>query len=370
MCELLNVFIQPTATGEARQEVAKLIKAQAETLKQEQDGISLMTLGYNAKPNVKRSIAKSQYTRFINEGIREVKKLDTQAVILHSRTKTTGLVHKDNTHLFNREGWYMAHNGWVSKLSSYGAYSTGQYSGQKWLWDSEYHDYMPSGYQYKRGEGDDYKPVTGFASELPAGWVSKNKYKRVSRGYLTLSSLFEDCAECQKVTPDVCLNHIRAYAQFIEYENTMIAYGKQDNINAPSLIEPINKPFNVISDVIHEADEKPSKTDSELFLEALNLASLSREYLKKKMTELSFSGVATLINPASGVAYFLASREIDLVTDLKNYIALASYAPAVPKRQEIKKSAFGLTFDVPNNRTFTLAEGVYKLDLTNLQFNF
>ena len=380
MCKLLNAFILPTAPPDARREVAEIIKAQKAILKGETDGVAVMAWQKTeTKPIVKRSIMTSQYDKFIALGIKEAKKNETQGVILHTRTKTTGLKHKDNTHLFNREGWYFAHNGWISKLSSfysYPNYSSGWTSGYKqpsYIGNSQTSLYDPPSYHFKdgilqRGEGDDYLPttlpVTGF--EAPNNWISNNKYKKACNAYMRLNAILEACAECFKVMPDYeCINHKRAYGKFLEFEATIEQYAKQDNYAMP---ETAIKPLSVLPVEINKKIE-PDKTDSQLFLEAIDLKKLSKKYLKAKMTELAFSGVATLINPVLGIAYFLASREIDIFTDLKNYLAIASYSMATPRHEQNKKIAFGLSFDVPSNRVFTLSEGVYKLNLNDLKFN-
>lgn len=129
MCKLLIASKQNLTTKEFKQ----IIKAQYSILDKEKDGIGAL-IGYPDKPelNCIREYT-TDYSKFFENIDKEISN-GANFVSLHSRTSTGGETSLHNVHFFNDNGYYFAHNGWVTELST----SRGNYS---WNYSSVYNDY-------------------------------------------------------------------------------------------------------------------------------------------------------------------------------------------------------------------------------------
>ena len=306
MCKLI---VGVKLNNKKNEEFGNLIDAQRETLSGERHGICSLSVDTKNKIKVKREFDTDRYDMVVNDTLKDIK--DKKVVSLHTRTGTSGEFGLLNVHFFENERYLMAHNGFV-----------GKYHG------SEYSNSRKLGFENNWGWSQTY----GYHRETPIDSEVKKELEESANP----KNWCIDCASLYE-TDEYCEAH--------------------KNYDIPPLLpEP-----KVIK-------EDSKYCDSARFVLSLK-GDITKESLELEMDSTSFSGIATIYDKKLHKLWILATRDIKIHTDSKNYILMYSFDP---ENTLVKYSKF-LGLPILDSETEIEIEekvvpaGVYCIDTDNLE---
>lgn len=244
MCKLI---IGIRNKSKEKSDIRKMLIAQENIVKKEQDGIAGMVLSGN-KVQIERSL--DEYEKIQRWVQQQSDKADM--VVLHSRTSTSGGINIDNVHLFQKNDWVFAHNGFVGAFNRY--------------------SYNYNGGMYNRNLGFD----TGIS----------NTERRISN----LCDIIESCTVCGISENGYCAKHKNAY-------NTLQSLQEQQ-LNAGKSTEKGKEPYS--NDI--------TMCDSYNFLANLP-KKINIETLTEYVDETSFSGMGFLLNKKTLEKFLLVFKK-------------------------------------------------------------
>lgn len=296
-------------------EFNQYVLANAHYTKDQRDGISILTLGFDDKIKVIRQL--NDYDGAIKELSKHLN--GSKLVAVHTRQATTGAVTVENTHLFDIKGYYFAHNGFVMKYHS---------------------------------------PKYGFASYNPYGRTN-SLWNDDEETLLDKIGDVEDCEGCFTSKAGICKRHKRAEELEIIAEARRVE-AEQKAEHKEKKQEKKHK--NIAYD----------KSDSYQFLQGLLEKVPTIENIEKEIKKTDFSGAGFLLGEKNLDGYFIAHKETYSQSDRKSFALFYSYEPRVEfvqKRYEEEK-LFGVSIQNESEVKLELnlpvhkvAKGTYKMEI-------
>ena len=332
MCKLL---VAVKLNDEPCEEYQRVLEVQLADFATQKDGVAVLTMDQQDQISVTRGLGdyRAAFTEFRRN-------IQTSRVIgLHTRIGTRGSTSIPNTHFFEHKDAFFAHNGFVSEYAGFG--KTPAWSGYR-------------GNKEPKVETLSFKELDG-EQEVDEARV-KQSYDAVTKR-IELCNVCYDCDRpCQLHANDSVM--LLALDELLEKGS----YGKVKLKTAALVPVPEKTEF-------HQETKKEKKkhawfddrTDSEQFFASLPRP-FTTEGIAKHIDDKGLTGVATIVDARTKKIWLMATRDIKVQTDFKNYAIFYSFKPEenLPNYRDV----LGLPIQVGDDveiPSYDLEEGVYEV---------
>lgn len=328
---MVTIIKKPGENNDAE----NLLRIQYDSMITQRDGCGALWI-VDGKIKTKRVLKVSDYVNVFDEVLKDFAK--ATFVSVHTRISTGGEGF-DNVHFFKPNKFYFAHNGFVSKYSSY--------SGNYW---KDKNKKKEKAIQWSVIWEQQAKLIEMFKDDNRFIWHMKNG-KWAS--FLDIYNELYDCEGCASAIIGFC--HPHSY-----------------------FIEEIKRKWLQIEEDNEKGSKKDSKKDLDSFCDSYQFAhhlpnELDPDIISEAMEKDTFTGLGLLVKDDASKAYLLVKKSCYALSDKKTFASFFSWSPK--KRISIKQheTICGVKIELPNREIhFPYADqeiglGVYPLDLSFIQ---
>lgn len=366
MCKLLiGVQLQPES-----KKFRDMVQLQAPSIGDMPDGLGAMLVSQENKYLIDRTLEQEGYEAVFKRVSAEI--ASSKIVAIHGRQSTSGTTSLLNVHFFERKGFAFAHNGvlWGRKKTVWDTSTTPKKKVESDIRGFESTD-IPNNV-------DDY-----IASRSPERQIANRLKDEEIHQFNIIQTQINFCYDREtgcmfSEDGGLCPTHEQSIGETLDTLLEKAGLETADVILLTSSLDfKLVEEYREENTVQKKKDEEKDKTtsvmpykpegyepcDSLEFFEDLPLtAKLNCKKLKEIADDRRFSGIALLTDMKRNRAFVIATRDVKVQTDGKDYLFLYSYEPVdtIMKRHSVCGLDIWYEDEGRKIPTAELAEGVYE----------